>query len=143
LARARRLLALAWLLLWSTPAASHWLRRALEAPYPPLPAADLPTAQAIVVLGGGIVPRGPGLPMPNMEKAADRVWHAARLVRAGKAPVGVLSGGSGAMGEGSSEPQATQQLLLEWRGFEAAPPNALLLEEHNRNTALSWRATPT
>ena len=51
--------ALAWLLLWSTPEASHALRRALESPYPPVPVAELPTAQTIVVLGGGIAPPGP------------------------------------------------------------------------------------
>ncbi len=117
-------------MLWSTPVVSNALRVALEAPYPATPVADVPPAQAIVVLGGGISPPGQGQPMPNLEKAADRIWHAARLYRAGKAPVLVLSGGTGAMAEATSEAEAMKQLLMEWQ----LPQGALLLEEHSRNT---------
>lgn len=52
---------------------------------------DLPNADAIVVLGGGV-----GLHKkcgaPEMFGAADRVWRGAKLYKAGKAPVVVISG---------------------------------------------------
>lgn len=51
----------------------------------------LPNADAIVVLGGGM-----GMHQkcgaPEMYGAADRVWQGARLYKAGKAPVVVMSG---------------------------------------------------
>jgi uncharacterized SAM-binding protein YcdF (DUF218 family) len=43
----------------------------------------------------------------------------------------VLSGGTGAMGESTSEAEAMAQLLLEWQ----LPRGALLLEERSLNTA--------
>lgn len=52
---------------------------------------DLPSADAIVVLGGGV-----GLHKkcgaPEMFGAADRVWQGAKLYKAGKAPIVVVSG---------------------------------------------------
>ncbi len=52
-------IALGWLWLWSTPAFSDWLRATLEQRFPPVAVEELPTADAIVVLGGGtIVERG-------------------------------------------------------------------------------------
>lgn len=53
--------------------------------------ADLPTADAIVVLGGGMGLH-PKCKAPEMFGAADRVWQGARLYKAGKAPLVVLSG---------------------------------------------------
>lgn len=120
-----------WLALWSTPWASNALRLALESRYPPVPVAATPPAPAIVLLSGGIAPPAQGQEHPNLNEAADRIWHAARLYRAGKAPLIVLSGGSGAMGEATSEALAMQQLLLEW----GIPASAMLLEDASRNTA--------
>ena len=47
-------IALLWLWVWSTPAASLWLRAGLESRYPPLALQAVPSAQAIVVLGGAL-----------------------------------------------------------------------------------------
>jgi uncharacterized SAM-binding protein YcdF (DUF218 family) len=124
-----------WLALWSTPWASNALRLALESRYPPVPVAATPSAPAIVLLGGGIAPPAKGHEHPNLNEAADRIWHAARLYRAGKAPLIVLSGGSGAMGEATSEALAMQRLLLEW----GIPASAMLLEDASRNTAENAR----
>ncbi|MEM9770088.1 MAG: YdcF family protein [Cyanobacteria bacterium P01_D01_bin.73] len=57
-------------------------------PYPELPAAD-----AIVVLGGGI--KAPLYPRQQMDLAeeGDRVLYGARLWKAGKAPMMVMTGG--------------------------------------------------
>jgi uncharacterized SAM-binding protein YcdF (DUF218 family) len=54
----------------------------------------IPAADAVVVLGGGIEPAVPPRAFPDLGSASDRVWHGARLVRAGKASVLVLSGGA-------------------------------------------------
>jgi len=129
--------AMLWLAVWSTPWASYMVRSRLEAPFPPVPVAATPPAAAIVLLGGGIAPPAKGREHSNMNQAADRIWHAARLYRAGKAPLIVLSGGSGAMGEATSEALAMQLLLQEW----GIPAQAMVLEELSRNTAENARFT--
>ncbi len=86
-------LGMLWLWLWSTPIFSDWIRFSLEKRYPPISLANVPRADAIIVLGGAmggaIAPRR----FPDLGSAADRVWHAARLFLAGKAPWILLSGG--------------------------------------------------
>lgn len=124
------LLAWIWLGGWSLPVASHYLRGLLEAAYPAVAPAELPQAQAIVVLGGGIRPPERGQTLPNLNSAADRVWHAARLFHAGKAPLLVLSGGSNPAVSATSEAQAMRGLLT---GL-GVPDTAMLLEEESRNT---------
>ncbi len=52
----------------------------------------LPSADAIVILGGGMGEHEK-CGAPEMQAAADRVWHGARLYRAEKAPLITLSGG--------------------------------------------------
>lgn len=53
---------------------------------------DIPSADAIVILGGGMVFDARVIPYPDMNNAGDRVIHAARLWKAGKAPKIVISG---------------------------------------------------
>jgi len=54
--------------------------------------ARLPKAEAIVLLGGG-VGRHDKCGLPELCQSADRVWVAADIWKAGKAPVVTLSGG--------------------------------------------------
>lgn len=128
-------LAVLWLWVWSTPVVSHGLRHAMESRYPAVPVDDVPQAQAVVVLGGGVAP--PEVPggLPNLHAAADRVWHAARLMRAGKAPWLLVSGGHDPALSAYSEAQAMQGLLVEL----GVPRQALLLEGHSRNTRQNAR----
>ena len=64
----------------------------LERPYLATQAVEsLPLADAIVVLGGGIG-KCEKMAYPDMFEGADRLWHAARLWKAGKAPRVVVSG---------------------------------------------------
>jgi uncharacterized SAM-binding protein YcdF (DUF218 family) len=84
----------AWVWLWATPVFSYWVRASLEARYPPVAIAALPAADAVVVLGGAISGAAPPRLYPDLDSAADRVWHAARLFHAGKAPQLILSGGA-------------------------------------------------
>jgi uncharacterized SAM-binding protein YcdF (DUF218 family) len=123
-------LAWAWLAAWSLPVSSHLVRGALEGHYPPLEASAVPTAEAIVVLGGGISPAQDGRPFPDLGAASDRVWHAARLFHAGRAPFVLLSGGSDPAVSATSEAQAMRSMLIDL----GVPDGALLLEEGSRNT---------
>lgn len=93
----RRLLVLGvlWLWLWSMPVYSYWLRGGLEARHPVHAIEELPQADAMVVLGGAMSgPQAPRRMYPDLLEGADRVWHAARLYHAGKAPLVILSGGA-------------------------------------------------
>ena len=82
----------AWLWLWSTPLMYRWIGGALEREWPVVRAEDAPKADAIVLLGGGMSSNTNVSPYAEMWNAADRVWHAARLYKAGKAPLIVPSG---------------------------------------------------
>lgn len=124
--------ALGWLWLWSTPVFSDWLRATLEQRYPPVLVEALPTADAIVVLGGTMQGARPPMRLySNLEATADRVWYAARLFRAGKAPRILLTGGNLPWG-GIEQPEADGMAeLLEDLGI---PKTALLLEGRSRTT---------
>lgn len=133
LARAGRLLVLAsivWLLLWSTPVASLSLRSWLEGQAGHRLVSEIPRAPAIVVLGGGVAGASPPWrPYPDLGSAADRVWHAARLFHAGKAPVVVLSGGHVRTGA-QSEADAMHALMLDL----GVPATALRREDASHDT---------
>jgi len=88
----------------------------------------LPSAQAMVDLGGGI--EVPQTGRTDLNQAADRMWHAANLYKAGKAPVLILSGGL-ASAQGTMTEAASMQLFLRDLGV---PDAAMLLEERSVNT---------
>ena len=120
----------AWLWLWSTPLASDALRGAIEAQAGPRDLDAVASAPVIVVLGGGVSgPRPPLRPHPDLGASADRMWHAARLYRAGKAPALVLSGGTVRTGDGS-EAEAMREFLLDL----GVPAAALHIEAASDNT---------
>jgi uncharacterized SAM-binding protein YcdF (DUF218 family) len=121
---------LAWLWFWSTPAASDALQQELEGRYPARAAESLPRADAIVVLGGAMAPPSPGQPYPDLGSAADRVWHAARVFRAGKAPLVLASGGSDPEVSRVAEAEIIAGLLVEL----GVPAAAILRESASRNT---------
>lgn len=126
------IVALGWLWLWSTPVFSDWIRASLERRYPPLPVAKLPAVDAIVVLGGAMeAAKPPERLYPDLNAAADRVWHAARLFRAGKAPLILVSGGN-LPWSGIDRPEAAviAELLQEF----GVPATAIVLEPNSRTT---------
>ncbi|HET9032087.1 MAG TPA: YdcF family protein [Dokdonella sp.] len=119
---------LGWLLLWSLPVPSSALGRTLEQTFPQQAEADLPEADAIVVLGGGVSRNSWGI---DLKPAADRVWFGARLYRAGRAPLVLLSGG------------CLEELGYDWPEAPAmatflhdlgVPESAMLLESESRTT---------
>ncbi len=65
----------------------------LEDDYPPMLAEDYPSADAICILGGGIGIDTNKCVYPDMSSSADRVWHGARLYKAGKAKLMTVTGG--------------------------------------------------
>ncbi len=91
-ATAAKVAAVVWLWFWFSIFPSRWIGCPLESHYPPRPMSEIPTADAIVVLGGGMA--GHVLPGYGAEMfaSADRAWCAARLWKAGKAPAVIPTG---------------------------------------------------
>jgi uncharacterized SAM-binding protein YcdF (DUF218 family) len=125
------------LIVWipSMPVFSWWLRGTLEHRFPPVPVEALPEADAIVVLGGGVT--GPVAPRlhADLNAAADRVVHAARLHRAGKAPVLVASGGPLPW---ASRPTTDDEAAWQTWGV---PPEAVVAEVRSTTTYENARYT--
>jgi uncharacterized SAM-binding protein YcdF (DUF218 family) len=130
-------LALIWLFFWSLPLCSSLICRRLESEFPPTPVQDLPEAQAIVVLGGAISGSNSWRPFPDLSDSADRIWHAARLYHAGKAPLVVLSGGSNPASGVRPEAEAMQVFLHDL----GVPDSAMLLEKRSLSTYENARFT--
>lgn len=114
--------AVAWLWLWSTPMMYRWIGGSLESEWPVVKAEDAPTADAIVLLGGGMGSNTNVYPYAEMWNGADRVWHAARLYKAGKAPIIVPTG--------RGEQESTVPLLRDL----GVPESAIVVENKARNT---------
>ena len=121
----------AWLWLCSTPAFSNLLVGAVERSVPYIPLQLLPRKPAMLVLGGGVEPPQHAGHLPHLNSAAARVWYAARLYKAGKASLVVLSGGDGNPGvDLGSEASAMRSLLLDL----GVPSQAIILENRSLNT---------
>jgi uncharacterized SAM-binding protein YcdF (DUF218 family) len=120
---------MAWALAWSLPVTSLWLGGALERAYPYRQPADMPKADAIVVLGGNTANDRPNWFLPyERETAVRRFQTAAQLYAAGRAPKIVLSGGAR---EGDvSEAQGMAHALRQ----TGIPESALILENFSRTT---------
>jgi uncharacterized SAM-binding protein YcdF (DUF218 family) len=130
LAAACGLLALSILVAASLPVVGDALVLSLEREYPPADPATAPQAGAIVILGGSLAPGLPPRRGPELVDASDRILHAARLWRAGKAPLVIPSGGR-LPWSGVSRTEAAEiaDLLVEW-----GVPRTAILEEGNART---------
>lgn len=118
-----------WLL--SSQVISNAIAGHLEDLYPPTAVAASPRADAILLLSGGVSPAIPPRLWSDLGGASDRVLHAARLYRAGKAPLILATGGSWVRVKGAqSEAGAMADLLVEW----GVPRRAILLETKARTT---------
>jgi uncharacterized SAM-binding protein YcdF (DUF218 family) len=122
--------AIFWLVLWSLPVASNWLREVVEGQAVDGLVENVASAEAIVVLGGGVTPPTTPNARPNLNAAADRVWYAASLYHAGKAPIVLLSGGGDPQVSPMSEAEAMLLLLSDF----GVPESAVLMENKSRNT---------
>jgi uncharacterized SAM-binding protein YcdF (DUF218 family) len=101
----------------------------LESQYPP--SGDVALADCIVVLGGGTAARiSPRLTV-EVSEAGDRVVHAARLFRNGRAPYVLCSSGVATGGLALRAPSEEMADLVEFFGV---PRDAILLESASGNT---------
>lgn len=123
--------ALLWSWLWATPVPGALVTKAFPNPTTAERLEALPSAQAIVVLAGHVVPAAQDARFDQISRTADRVWHAARLFRAGKAPVVIASGGSVWNVSGERAAAAVMGDFLVELGV---PRAAVLTETDSRNT---------
>lgn len=128
------LFAFAWLSLWtfSTHAVSEALLSSLEKQYPAVSPEVAPQADAVIVLGGYLHVPGALHPTTEMNEGGDRLWMAAKLYRAQKASLVLLSGGNLPMfgSHALSEAEAAKGLLHEW----GVPLEAMEVETQSRTT---------
>ena len=129
----RAALVLALLVLWisSMPAFANWVYADLEGRYPPVALENLPQADVAILLGAAL-----GQPLPprvtaDLGEPADRVLQAARLFRAGKVRVVLVSGGN-LPWETTVAPEA--QLVGGLLAEFGVPREAVILEGESRNT---------
>jgi uncharacterized SAM-binding protein YcdF (DUF218 family) len=122
-------LSLAILAIASNPRISDALFKSLE--WQNLPPQELPTADAIVVLGGATRSISPPRVMPDLNEHGDRIIYAAKLYKDGKAPLIILSGGR-IQWYGKEESEAKDMArLLELTGV---PQEAIIRENKSLNT---------
>lgn len=122
-------LALALILGFGNEWVAHRLAASLEWRY--LPTDELPTTDAIILLGGGTRPQLPPRPISETNEAGDRMTYAAKLYHDGRAPVILVSGGFIDF-YGSTVPEVeAMRELLEALGV---PPEAIVEEGRSRNT---------
>lgn len=108
---------------------SNWLAQSLE--WQNIPKTELPTADAIVILGGAT--RSQAYPRPDVDfaDAGDRVWYGATLYRAGKAPKIIVSGGRITwLGDGVPESEDMTNLLTNM----GVPKQDIIPEPNSFNT---------
>ncbi len=131
------LLALGLLLIAGNRWVADGLLRSLEWRY--LPQADIPKAEAIILLGGGTQPAHYPRPTIEVSGAGDRVFYAAQLYHQGKADHILVSGGSVEWLSAPANPAQDMASLLE---ALQVPRDAIWLEPTSRNTyenaANSW-----
>ncbi len=123
----------ATIFLWvcSTPIFANLAASSLERQYPPKIMAETPNADAAIILGGAL-----GQPLPPrvevaLSPASDRVLHAARLYRAGKIKLILVSAGNMPwLPAAKPEAELIKELLVEW----GVPSEAIELGSASLNT---------
>lgn len=123
--------AIAMFVVCGNPVLSSSLYARHESIHLPLPVAEYPQADVIIVLGGALGPPLPPRKYTDLSGATDRILHGARLYRAGKAHSVLLSGGN-VFPQPGIEPESfyMAELMQEW----GVPGSALLVEGRSRNT---------
>ena len=121
------------LVLWvsSMPIVAGSLLGKLEQQYPAMALEDIPASGCIVLLGGSVQPVAPPRVDVELSEAADRVYKAAMLYRAGRGNVVIAAGGRQPWSPfEQSEAEAMRVLLVDF----GVPASAILLDETSRNT---------
>lgn len=121
--------ALAVIWVPSTRCAAGALGRPLEWKYPGTN--DLPSVDAIVVLGGSAGPALPPRTGVELGESGDRLLRAAELYHLGKAPIVLVSGGRTPWSDLGGSEAEDMSVLLERFGV---PRGAIVKEDGSRNT---------
>ena len=122
-------IALLILLLSSNAWVATRLMQSLE--WRHFPPAPLPTAEAIVVLGGSTRPADSPRPWVDVMEAGDRILHGAQLYKMAKAPKLILSGGRiDWRGGGSPESSDMAQIAIAM----GVPESAIIEDSTSLNT---------
>ncbi len=122
-------LALILLLGGSSGWVANGLTKSLEWQY--MPRVALPTADAIVVLGGATKSAFPPRPGVDLSESGDRVLYGAQLYREGKAPVVIASGGRINWRGGGPSESADMAEIMKTLGV---PTSAILQDPTSLNT---------
>jgi uncharacterized SAM-binding protein YcdF (DUF218 family) len=123
-------------LLWisARPFTARQLVWGLEERSAALTPSPLPSADAVIVLGGGLHPQLAPRTSVEVNEAGDRLLTGVRLLRAGKAPLLLLSGGTVTFRSANPAPaeaETARRLALEL----GVPEARLLLSDQARTTA--------
>ncbi|HEY9672947.1 MAG TPA: YdcF family protein [Waterburya sp.] len=122
-------LALLVLLLAGNSWVANSLVQSLE--WQQLPPKSLPTADAIVILGGATRPAFPPRPGVDLSDRGDRIFYGAQLYREGKAPLVIPSGGRISWRGGGPSESADMAEILNVLGV---PPTAIVQDPTSLNT---------
>jgi uncharacterized SAM-binding protein YcdF (DUF218 family) len=122
-------LALMVLLLASNSWVANGLVQSLE--WQQLPPKTVPTADAIVILGGATKSAFPPRPAVDLSEQGDRVLYGAQLYREGKAPLVIASGGRIEWRGGGPSESADMAQILKTVGV---PSSAILQDPTSLNT---------
>ena len=128
----RGLLIVGLIILWL--AGNRWvsygLARSLE--WQNLPPEEFPSAEVIVLLGGGTEPGDPPRPMAEVNAAGDRLLYAAKLYQQGAAPVILVSGGN--VDFSSDRNSTPAEEMTELLGLMGVPASAIWQQPESQNT---------
>ncbi len=128
-------------LLWvaATPLVSRQLVWGLEERAARLTPDPIPRADAVLVLGGGLRPALPPRRGVEVNEAGDRLLRAVALMREGKAPWLLVSGGRVSfMANDPAAPEA--RLAAALATSLGVPADRIVVSEEGRNTAEETRA---
>ncbi|MDB6074049.1 MAG: putative conserved rane protein [Verrucomicrobiaceae bacterium] len=110
-----------WLVMVLTTctAIGDWLLSGIEREWADMPSRweSLPTCDAVVCLGGGVLPNATEINGLDMQDNSDRITTAIELIRRGKAPFLMLGGGSAVTADGGkiSESKAIRHWIESWK----------------------------
>lgn len=130
-------LALLWLA--SMPLLSRQLVRGLEDRALRLTPEPLPSADAVLVLGGGLIPPLPPRRRVEVSDAGDRLFTGVDLFRQGKAPWLVVSGGRVSFANDDPTPPEARYAATLATSL-GVPPERIVRSEAPRTTAEEARA---
>ena len=112
----------------SSPLTENLYQR-YQAKFPPIPIYESLLADAIVILSGEVAVPLP--PRVESQIGGNRLLHAFRLYKAGKAPLIIISGGNAfPQKDLLSEAAYSSDILVEW----GIPEESIVVEGNSRNT---------